>query len=164
MKTKLITAGIALVGAMLNAAPANWLTEKPAARWIWTEHSSNGQQLFFRRTFEVRGVAKSAQVYATCDNRLKLWINGRLVGESPDWPEPVERDVTKFLVPGRNVIAAAGQNAGGVAAFVLKLAVEQADGAKVVVATDKSWKLSGTAGKGWEAAEFDDAGWQSGVA
>ena len=161
MKTNLIIAVVALLGATLNAASANWLQEKPEAQWIWTEKSTGGQELFFRHAFELRGKVKSARVYATCDNRLKLWLNGRHVGDSPDWPQPIERDVAAFLKPGGNVIAAAGGNAGGAAAFVLKLAVELADGSKVTVVTDKSWQLRAKVENGWERADATSVGWSS---
>ena len=100
-----------------------WL-EKNKPTWVWTQRTSSGQKLFLRKSFELPAKVKGARVYATCDNKLQLWINGKEVGTSPDWPQPIENDVTSFLKSGRNVIAAGAQNAGGAAAFVLKLEVE----------------------------------------
>ncbi|RFC44893.1 MAG: protein of unknown function DUF1080/Cytochrome c [Verrucomicrobia bacterium] len=144
-------------------APGSNLLDPPLPSWIWAQQSGPDQQLFFRHTFEsVQTVLKSARVYATCDNRLKLYINGKLAGESPDWPQPIERDITALIQPGKNVIAAEAQNAGGSAAFVLKLVTESQRGDKVTVLSDASWKFSPTEVPGWKGAAFDDSAWATG--
>ncbi len=143
---------------------AAWLEGKPTPQWIWTEQSGNGQKLWFRKSFDLPGKPKSAKVYATCDNKLKLWINGKHVGDSRDWPYPVERDVTALLKDGANVIAAEGQNDGGVAAFVLNLSITTSDNQAIKVVTDSSWKLAEKAPTGWEQPGFDDASWKTKVA
>ena len=119
-----------LVAQENEDASSSWLTNKPLPKWIWNRKTSNDQQLFFRRSFEIKGEIKSAKVYSTCDNRLTLWLNGEKAGTSPDWPLPVEGDVKKLLKPGKNQIAAHCRNAGGAAGFVFKLLVETADGKK----------------------------------
>jgi putative heme-binding domain-containing protein len=143
------------------AATSKWITDEPAPKWIWTKQSTGGQKLWFRKSIELKGKAQSARVYATCDNRLKLWINGKHVGDSPDWPHPIEKDVTAMLQPGSNIIAAECQNAGGVAAFVLNLSIKTAAGGNLKVVTDKSWKLSEKAPKGWEKPGFRDSKWSA---
>jgi putative heme-binding domain-containing protein len=149
-------------GASSKLAPAatsTWLTEAPSAQWIWTGKSPSGHKLWFRNTFDLKGAAKSARLYATCDNHVKLWINGQHVGDARDWMYPLERDIAGLLKPGRNVIAAEGRNAGGVAAFVLKLSIQTADGKNSTVVTDQSWRASEQPMKGWEKPVFDDAEW-----
>lgn len=147
-----------------SASNAGWLEDKPTPQWIWSQRSGNGQKLWFRKSFNLKGKTKSARIYATCDNKLKLWINGKHVGDSRDWPYPVEKDVTALLQSGSNVIAAEGQNGGGVAAFVLNLSVTTSDGKKLKIVTDTSWKMAEKAPKGWEKAGFDDAKWTTKVA
>lgn len=142
-------------------ANSAWITDAPTPKWIWTQKSASGQKLWFRKTFNLKGRAKAARLYATCDNKLKLWVNGKSVGTSPDWPQPIEKDVTALLKDGKNVIAAEGQNAGGIAAFVLNLSITQADGGKTKIVTDKSWKLSETQATGWEKPGFDDSKWSA---
>lgn len=136
-----------------------WLTSEPVAKWIWTQKSSNGQRLWFRKSFDLKGKPKSANLYATCDNKLKLWINGRLAGTSRDWPYPIQKDVAGLLKAGKNVIAAEGQNDGGVAALVVNLSIKQSNGNAMKVVTDRSWKLAEAASKGWEKPGFDDSKW-----
>ena len=147
-----------------SASNADWIEGKPTPQWIWTERSGNGQKVWFRKSFNLKGKAKSARVYATCDNKLKLWINGKHVGDGRDWMYPVEKDVTGLLKNGSNVIAAEGQNQGGVAAFVLNLSLKTSDGKTLKIVTDPSWKIAEKAPKGWEQPGFDDAQWKTKVA
>ena len=150
--------------AAADVAPASnpdWITTTPRPQWIWTRQISSNQKLSFRKSFTLKGAAKSARLYSTCDNRLKLWINGKPVGTARDWMYPIEKDVTQLLKPGRNVIAAEGQNAGGTAAFVCNLSIKTADNKTTKIVTDQSWKVSGESPKGWEQAPFDDSKWGS---
>ncbi len=146
------------------ASNAAWIKGNPTPQWVWTEKSGNGQKLWFRKSFDLKGKPKSARVYATCDNKLKLWINGRHVGDARDWMYPVEKDVNALLQNGSNVIAAEGQNDGGVAAFVLNLSITTADNKTIKVVTDTSWKMAEKAPKGWEQAGFNDAAWTTKIA
>lgn len=138
-----------------------WLMTNPQPAWIWTPKSVANQQLWIRRSVQIRGKVKSAKVYATCDNALKLWINGKSIGESKEWKEPVEKDITDALVTGRNVIAAECQNEGGVAAFVCKVEIELANGKTQTIVTNQDWKLSDELVPNWEQISFDDSSWKA---
>ena len=138
-----------------------WLKAKPVPQWIWHKSVDGNSHILLRKTFQLSGKVKAARLYTTCDNKLKLRINGKLVGESPDWMFPLETDVVKHLKPGKNVIAADCRNAGGPAGFVLKLAVITDKGETVTVISDKSWKLSTKEVEGWFSADFDDSSWKS---
>ncbi len=140
-----------------------WLTREPQPQWVWTEATSNEQRLLLRKSFELPDAAiESAKLYTTCDNRLKLWINGQAVGESPDWPNPIEQDVAGLLRSGTNVIAAECRNAGGTAAFVFKLTSDSATGQATTVISDSSWKHAAEASSNWQQPDFDDSSWTSG--
>ncbi len=139
-----------------------WLKTKPEAQWIWSEGEITAQQpIYVRKSFEIAGPVKSAKVFTTCDNRMTLWINGKEVGKSPDWPNPIRKDVAKLLQPGRNTIAIAGQNNGGTAALVFKLAINAEDkGSSQTIVSDGSWKLTKAApADGWTDTAFNDSGW-----
>lgn len=137
-----------------------WLTAAPVAKWIWSQASPDNQKLDLRKSFDLAGKVKAARLYATCDNHMKLSINGKAVDASDAWEKPVELNVTKSLVSGKNVIAVEGRNDGGVAAFVLKLVIEMEDGKKTSIVTDQSWKIHDPGTKGWEQVAFDDSSWQ----
>ncbi|MBA2113651.1 family 16 glycoside hydrolase [Bremerella alba] len=136
-----------------------WLTSQPIAKWIWSKNSPDGHKLNLRKTFEVSGKVKAARLYATCDNSMKLMLNGKPIKSTNQWQTPIELNITQSLKPGNNVLAVAGENEGGIAAMVLKLVVELTDGTKQTIVTDESWKISDSQVKDWEQVAFDDTSW-----
>ena len=151
---------------------SQWLNSKPVAQWIWSKSPSTNQKLWFRRSFDLDSTPKFATLYATCDNQMAMWINGKKVGVSSAWESPLKLNVAPFLVKGKNVIAIEGTNEGGVAGIVLKLDVKQ-DGkggqpAKLkalatVVSDVVSWKYSEEKVPSWETVDFNDAAWKKPV-
>ncbi|MDG2125955.1 MAG: c-type cytochrome [Verrucomicrobiales bacterium] len=139
-----------------------------APQWLWSgklNTAKANEVVYLRKGFELGGTVKKASLFATCDNVMEVWVNGKKVAENSEWASPVKVDVQKLLKGGKNLIAVRGANDGGSAAgFVAKLEVELADGKKVVVESDASWKLSGEAGSGWQGEGFNDAGWKPAVA
>lgn len=152
------------VTAAANLSAANegkWLMAQPQPTWIWASESQPNQQLWIRKSEEISGKVKLAKVYATCDNAMKLWINGKSIGESKDWNEPIEKDVTHAWVAGRNVIAAECQNEGGVAAFVCKVQIELEDGKTQTIVSNQVWKVSEKQVPNWDQISLDDSSWKS---
>ena len=72
--------------------------------------SNRGIGLEFVRLYLARG----EQVIATCDNLFTLYLNGHGAGESQAnnsaWGKPKRFDVSRIIVPGRNVVAVEGVN------------------------------------------------------
>src|SRR5262245_13037187 len=63
----------------------------------------------YRRDFEIPASWKGREVFINfdgVDSFFYLWINGRYVGFSKDSRSPAEFNITRFLKPGRNVVAA----------------------------------------------------------
>jgi putative heme-binding domain-containing protein len=140
-----------------------WLTQQPHAQWIWDNGGGGVTPVFFRHSFELPAF-KSAHLYATCDNRLQLWLNGEEAGKSQEWQQPVVADVTKLLAEGKNVIAAKGDNEGGIAGLMLKLKVTPVDGPPIFITTSPSWQIAKEAAGTWQSVGFDDSSWASGEA
>ncbi len=138
-----------------------WVTADPLPNWVWdADGSSEGQQIFLQKTFSLDTKASSAPLYSTCDNSMTLWINGKRIGSSRDWPYPIEQDVAEHLSPGRNTISVQAKNAGGIAAFVFKLVIRQDGKLPVTILSDTSWKMSrDEPGKNWFAIDFNAADW-----
>lgn len=163
----LLCSSIAVIGLPTVPAQAQsskdlaWVTKAPIPRWIWdADGSSNDQVLYLRKEFSLPGPIQSANLYTTCDNKMTLWINGQEIGRSPDWPQPIRKDVAKQLVEGANLIAVRAQNEGGVAAFIFKLVIDHGDGKQTVVMSDPSWKMTREEpGENWTAGKTDLAKW-----
>jgi putative heme-binding domain-containing protein len=145
----------------------------PTAKWIWG--SSDNDNYVLKTTFSASGV-KAARLKASCDNVGTVFVNGKQVASSSEWQQPMDVDVAKHLVDGENTITAKVGNQGGVAAFVLKLAVRGQDGSTVHVVTDDSWvaakeaadsetkvSLRGTYGDGPWGDVFSNAGFSGRV-
>ncbi|TWU10171.1 family 16 glycoside hydrolase [Allorhodopirellula heiligendammensis] len=138
-----------------------WLLAEPKPTWVWAPQSHTNQQVWVRQTVQLEDSIKSARLYATCDNAVKMWINGKSVGSSKEWKEPIEKEITNLLSTGPNVIAAECQNETGVAAFVCKIEIRFANGKSRSIVSNQDWKLSEKLEKGWRQVSFDDATWKS---
>jgi putative heme-binding domain-containing protein len=132
--------------------------------WIWlAAESREGEVVYFRKTIDIPeafGAKLGGKLRATCDNHLKMWINGTKVAESDEWEVPLGVDVGKHLRPGKNIIAVEGKNDGGPAGLIVQLDISGANRKKLAVITDKSWRVAPKSGDGWLTAEFDDSKWK----
>src|SRR5215212_1968477 len=157
---------LGMVWVMLAAGCAHAQTTAEP-RWIWgAEQAKDNEIFFFRKSFEtfIENPAKdvkSATLWGTCDNEMIVYLNGKKVTESTEWERATILDVTKSLIPGRNQIAVRGKNNDGPGALILKLTINKSDGTKTILVTDNTWKVSGSAETGWEAAAYDDAAWRN---
>lgn len=143
------------------------------AKWIWYSREPMPNSInfpagvhYFRGGFDLPAPAqvKSAAVVLTADNLYSLYVNGRLIGESAAdngaWTQPKCFDVSRLLVPGRNVLAIEGVNTiPGPAALIVKLVVTLADGKSLVCISDENWRCSDAEVAKWEQTAFDDKRW-----
>ncbi len=75
----------------------------------WTAYEERDPVGSYRRDFEVPADWQGRRVFITfdgVDSNLYLWINGERVGYSTNSRAPAEFDLTKYLKPGKNVLAA----------------------------------------------------------
>jgi putative heme-binding domain-containing protein len=110
----------------------------PTPLWIWG--ADNDRSYVLRKEFD--GDANSASLMASCDNRMKISLNGREIARGDDWEIPVEVDVRKYLKPGKNVLTAEVENMGGPAGFVLKLALTNRGEKTLYVVSDETWQAT----------------------
>ncbi|MCX7006891.1 MAG: HEAT repeat domain-containing protein [Kiritimatiellaeota bacterium] len=158
-----------LLGALLGGARA---ADLEGAQWVWFTTDPKlavskfpEGSVYFRAAFTLpaKAVVKSANIALTADNLFVLSINGKEVGESTEpnaWATPLHYDIAKLLVPGRNMIAIEAVNtAPGPAGFIAKLVVQFADGSKLDIVSDGTWRANDTADLNWQQPPFDDATW-----
>ena len=138
----------------------------PPTSWIWLKGTpGDDQAAFFRKEFRLPEGAKSAKLVVAADNKADLLIDGKPVASSGDWSAPVVKDVTSALLGpraragGRHLLAASCHNEGGPAGLLVRLTIEVESGTPTVIASDASWKASGSKAEGWEKPAFDDASW-----
>jgi alpha-L-rhamnosidase len=135
------------------------------AQWIWCggEERPKNFYLHARRTFTIIGETRRAVVRLTADSRYVLFVNGSVVALGPArsdrrWQCLDEWEITHLLRPGGNVIAALIHHYGewtfaymlGRGGFLAEVVVELADGGKITVTTDASWRVKPS--QAWERA------------
>ena len=135
---------------------------------------------YFRRTFTLDQNAKVrwAGVLWVAYDELTLYINDKQVGGQSEFSDSgYVEEVTKFLVPGKNVLAIeATKISTGLAGIVGKLIIQLENGNDITITTDgsrgywwglsvrgenipSSWKTSKVMVPGWTEADFNDADW-----
>jgi putative heme-binding domain-containing protein len=125
-------------------------------RWIWLhdEQGNVADEVYFRKEFRVRGEINAARLYATCDNRMTVYLNGRKVLESSEWSRPVFADVTRLIQEetpgGRHVLTVEGANSGGPAGLLVQLNVDSG--------WRKDWSF--VSGESWQAGLKPYRGWR----
>jgi alpha-L-rhamnosidase len=134
------------------------------AHWIWQGPVAGDQQVAARTVFTLDSAPRQAEVWATGDDAVSVFINGHLVEQTQSvemgWSHPSQRSVASYLHRGKNILALLGVNRGGGAAGMLAELI--VDGAPVV-ATGSHWKalLLTTPPQGWQEPAFDDSAWHS---
>lgn len=113
------------------------LDDGPRPRWIWGP--DNNQNYRLSTTFPSAAGSKALLV-ASCDNVGTILLNGKQVAMSNEWQEPMAADVSSHLVDGTNTVTAKVANQGGIAAFVLKLVIQNGDGDLSYVVSDTNWQ------------------------
>jgi len=115
--------------------PAPPVAEGPVPSWIWgADQTKNYVFKFEFETPNRRGVLRAA-----CDNSVTVKLNGQKVLENNEWARATEVELNKQLKPGKNVLIAEARNAGGPAAFLLKLTTYGRDGQGQQFISDENW-------------------------
>jgi putative heme-binding domain-containing protein len=158
------TVGLLLAGVALLIPCFSFTQEHSTGlAWIWTEDGDLGSapsgDRFFRKTFQLKAAPKQGALEITADNSFTVWVNGVEVGSNDKWEEMSRFDVTSRLAAGRNVIAVKAHNDSGPAGLLVKLTATVADGGKIELVSDGTWKAAKEPGEGWQKPGFDDGKW-----
>ncbi|MCA9086657.1 MAG: hypothetical protein KDA81_21520, partial [Planctomycetaceae bacterium] len=111
----------------------------PNPNWIWGD--DNNASYTLTTTFTATAIA-AATLKASCDNVGTVFVNGQQVATSSEWQEPMVADVASLIKDGENVVKAQVSNQGGVAAFVLKLAMKDQAGKVTHVVSNADWTIA----------------------
>ncbi len=133
------------------------------AEWVWHAEGkpAEGEERFFRRTFNITGKVEKAVLEASCDDQMTVWVNGKEAGTSTAWQKPLKLNVTKELKGGENVLAVRGKNVTGTAALVLVLSLDLEYGKRQVIMTDRDWLSTAETVPDWEKPETKTTGWSN---
>lgn len=89
-------------------------TQPLDGRWCWVRKHTTlpwNTYVYFRRQFELNAIPREARIRISADARYTLQVNGMRAHQGParsfpTWPCIDELDLSPFLKPGQNVLAA----------------------------------------------------------
>ena len=136
-------AGIAPTEPTNKKSPNEFATG-PTPLWIWGQ--KNDKNYTLSKQFVYSGGKANAMF--SCDNSVRLKINGKDAGKNSEWQVSTQSDVSKLLVNGDNLIEAMVANEGGTAGFVFKLNITTPEGKLSHIISDESWKAVETGANG----------------
>jgi len=119
-------------------------TAGPKPFWIWggkpgKQPGEKDRYVFYK---EFTAKSKRARLIATCDNRMSVYLNGKLVAQGSEWQHPVRVTVSEALKPGKNELKVIARNSGGPAGLALKLILRRGRKKPQYILTDKTWEAA----------------------
>ncbi len=154
--TMLIMALVLLLGSGLAQAEEQKEAIRWQANWIWCkgEESPRNFYLYARKEVEISAPVESAEFNCTADSRYQLFINGELIGRGPArsdprWQSYDKYEVSAYLHPGKNVIAALIHHYGvdtasyirGRGAFLFQGEIMSTNGEGLTILSDDTWQV-----------------------
>jgi hypothetical protein len=149
------------------------------AQWVWSHADARrdpGGCILLRKAFRLDRLPARALIAASCDNEVVLYVNGRRVGESRDWGQPVSAEITTLLKLGENVIAAEATNWPDIkhnrgtqhknpnpAGFIARAVGTEPGQPAWAIGTNETWLWTVEAGEAWNEPGFDAQGWRRAV-
>ncbi len=143
----------------IDSTPA--VSELGLGDWIWTTNVTDRQVCHLWHAFDLPEdtPAVHAVLRMTADNSYSVYLDGREIGRGGDPNALAEYDLTLLLSPGRHVLAVEAFNDMFDAGVILGLHIQLADGKKINVLSDPSWRVAPGNGRRWETQKQPDASW-----
>lgn len=142
---------------------------EPVPSWIWYPEGkpvedAPAEARFFRCRFEVPSNVREAKLRIAADDACEVFLNGSRLGAHAGWPRAAVFTVGELLGLGENVLAVRAENmpapSKNPAGLIARLAVTLANGQRVVVVSDGSWRAENQEFPQWQQAALDDSGWK----
>lgn len=127
--------------------------------WIWYLKTEGAETRFFRKNFTLANPATDADLVATADDGLEVFVNGESVLSAKEWGKGHRADVKSKLKVGSNTLAIRAHNADSSPAGVLARLILTTASGKQTLVTDATWKAEDRELLGWNQVTFDDAAW-----
>ncbi|MBI5774780.1 MAG: c-type cytochrome [Verrucomicrobia bacterium] len=143
----------------LVAALAAFQLDAQTPEWLWFQKTDGTDVRFFRKSFEVAGKVSKAELAASGDDEMEVFLNGESVLKNKQWRSPARAVVTEKLRAGKNILAIRAANRGSSSAGAFARLEIVTDAGRKFIVTDPSWKASASEAVGWRMASFDDSGW-----
>lgn len=132
--------------------------EQAVASWIWLNDGDEpAKRVYFRREIDSSGVA-AARLYAACDDRMKIFVDGQEIISHGNWQQPVFVDISKQLdlddPQKKHILAVEAENGSSAAGLLVKLDLESGWRDAWSIVTDQTWQASTNPQRGWKTRDF----------
>lgn len=143
----------------IGATPA--ASELGLGDWIWTTNVTDRQACHLWRAFDIpqNSPVARALLQMTADNSYTVYLDGRAIGRGSDPNNLAEYDLTLLMSPGRHVLAVEAFNDTFDAGMILGLRVKLANGKKIGVFSDSSWRIATGSDRRWLTRKQADSSW-----
>jgi len=88
-----------------------------------------------------------------------LFLDGRELGRGADWHELFGCNLTLLMSPGRHVLTVKDINSTSYAGMLLGLRIDFEDGRRIVIKSDRNWRIASEATKGWKTMTRAPESW-----
>ena len=118
--------------------------------WVWTNEEAHksapaGETIKIQKSFTIDFPVGTASLTAVADNSVTAYLNGKKLGKSNDWNNPLKVDISKLLRPGENKLelhASNGGDSANPAAVIGGLTVsDKKNTFYFYLGTDKTWSV-----------------------
>jgi len=138
--------------------------EQANPNWIWLNSGDEpAKKVFFRHDVSSGGVG-ACRLYAACDDRMTVFVDGKKVLEHADASKPVFMDLSQHIdveSPQKNhVVAIEAENTAGPAGLLVKLDFESGWRDAWSMVSDESWQATTKPSPGWKKIGYDASGWK----
>ncbi len=135
-------------------------------QWIWSPKQTtvNGGashgDCYFRKKFTLIRPMK-AELEIAAGDEYEVYINGRMATRGQSFGSQTKIDVSSFMQPGVNLIAAkVRHHDGSQVGLAMKCRVqENGESRWRSLLTDGNWKTRVTPAEAWKSASYNDMGW-----
>lgn len=163
-----------IIAPVYYAAAYDPVGEEVLSNRIWHRERKSERDVlpdpgkrYFRHTFTLaNNEIIGAKTLISVDHSYTFYLNGQKVATGTDWRKVDKPDVTRFLNPGKNVIAIEGSNEGNIAnpaGIVFQMRIHQKDSLETIVESGdgQDWKSTDTTPhRDWRDKTFDDEHWE----
>lgn len=135
--------------------------ESGLGRWIWTTNFADKQTCRLWRAFTIptTNAVRKANLLITADNSYRLYLDGREIGQGGNWNGLTDYDLTWLLTPGRHVLAVEAFNDGLEGGIIAGLHAQLANGERLRMLSDKSWRIVPDHVRRWQHRTHADPAW-----
>ncbi|MDD3154026.1 MAG: DUF4832 domain-containing protein [Victivallaceae bacterium] len=134
-----------------------------AAYWIWDKKTHKACSCYAVKTFRLNKKPARAELILSVDDNARVWLNGKELQSKcyRSWGDAEIQDVTPLVQSGENILAVEAINLASSCGIIAELRVAEDEQSEMhpLFVSDRSWKASAFASKGWQNLSGASSSW-----